>query len=103
VKVLIAGGAGYIGSTIASACLDAGVTPVIVDNLATGRREFTRDRIFYEGGIENGDLIDRVFQEHPEINAVVLCAALINVPSQSPIPSGTTGITCRIASAWCRT
>jgi len=35
-------------STIASACLDAGVTPVIVDNLATGRREFTRDRIFYE-------------------------------------------------------
>jgi UDP-glucose 4-epimerase len=88
VKVLIAGGAGYIGSTIASACLDAGVTPVIVDNLATGRREFTRDRIFYEGGIENGDLIDRVFQEHPEINAVVLCAALINVPESVSDPVG---------------
>ena len=28
-KVLIAGGAGYIGSTIASACSDAGITPVI--------------------------------------------------------------------------
>ena len=33
-KVLIAGGAGFIGSTIASACLDAGITPVILDNLS---------------------------------------------------------------------
>src|SRR5689334_8699079 len=45
-KVLIAGGAGFIGSTVASACLDAGITPVILDNLVTGRAEFTRGRIF---------------------------------------------------------
>jgi UDP-glucose 4-epimerase len=32
-KVLIAGGAGYIGSTIASACPDAGISPVILDSL----------------------------------------------------------------------
>jgi UDP-glucose 4-epimerase len=80
VKVLIAGGAGYIGSTIASACLDAGITPVIIDNLETGRREFTADRIFYEGDIEDRGVIDEVFREHPDIYAVVLCAALINVP-----------------------
>jgi UDP-glucose 4-epimerase len=86
VQVLIAGGAGYIGSTIASACLDAGITPVIIDNLVTGRREFTEGRFFYEGGIEDGELIDRVFQEHPEINAVVLCAALINVPESVENP-----------------
>ena len=41
-KVLIAGGAGFIGSTVASACLDAGITPVILDNLSTGRVEFVR-------------------------------------------------------------
>jgi UDP-glucose 4-epimerase len=40
-KVLIAGGAGFIGSTVASACLDAGISPVILDSLVTGRREFT--------------------------------------------------------------
>ena len=57
-KVLIAGGAGYIGSTIASACTDAGVTPVILDNLATGRREFTAGRVFYEGDIADGPLVD---------------------------------------------
>jgi UDP-glucose 4-epimerase len=49
VKVLIAGGAGYIGSTIASACADAGTMPVIVDSLVTGRRQFTAGRAFYQG------------------------------------------------------
>ncbi|MGW6412906.1 NAD-dependent epimerase/dehydratase family protein [Streptomyces vinaceus] len=62
--VLIAGGAGYIGSTVASACLDAGMTPVILDNLARGRREFTEGRTFYEGDIADGALIGRVFSEH---------------------------------------
>ena len=37
--VLITGGAGYIGATVASACLDAGITPVILDNLSTGRSD----------------------------------------------------------------
>ena len=80
VKVLIAGGAGFIGSTVASACLDHDITPVILDNLHTGRREFTVGRAFYEGDIADPDLLDRVFDDHPEIEAAVLCAALISVP-----------------------
>ena len=48
-KVLIAGGAGFIGSTVASACLDAGISPVILDSLVTGRREFTAGRAHYDG------------------------------------------------------
>ncbi|MFG2663995.1 UDP-glucose 4-epimerase GalE [Streptomyces sp. NPDC048387] len=86
--VLIAGGAGYIGSTVASACLDAGIDPVILDNLSRGRREFTRGRIFYEGDISDGALIDRIFSEHPEISAVVHCAALIVVPESVADPIG---------------
>jgi UDP-glucose 4-epimerase len=88
VKVLVAGGAGYIGSTIASACLDAGIDPVILDNLVTGRREFTAGRTFYEGDIADGALIDRVFAEHPDIDAVVHCAALIVVPDSVSDPVG---------------
>jgi hypothetical protein len=34
IKVLIAGGAGYIGSTIASACRDSGIQPVMLDDLS---------------------------------------------------------------------
>ena len=79
-KVLIAGGAGYIGSTVASACLDAGISPVILDSLVTGRREFTAGRVFYQGDIADGPLVDRIFAEHPDIGAVIHCAALIVVP-----------------------
>lgn len=87
-KVLIAGGAGYIGSTIASACSDAGIEPVILDNLVTGRREFAAGRAFYEGDIADGPLVDRIFAEHPEIEVVVHCAALIVVPDSVADPVG---------------
>ncbi|WP_084961651.1 UDP-glucose 4-epimerase GalE [Thermoactinospora rubra] len=87
-NVLISGGAGYIGSTIASACLDAGITPVILDSLVTGRREFADGRIFYEGDIADGALVDRIFAEHPGIEAVIHCAALIVVPDSVADPIG---------------
>jgi UDP-glucose 4-epimerase len=87
-KVLIAGGAGYIGSTIASACLDNGSTPVLLDNLSVGRREFTAGRIFYQGDIADGALVDRIFAEHPDIETVVHCAALIVVPDSVSDPVG---------------
>jgi UDP-glucose 4-epimerase len=87
-KVLIAGGAGYIGSTIASACLDAGITPVILDSLVTGRREFAAGRVLHEGDIADGGVVDRVFGEHPDIHAVIHCAALIVVPDSVADPVG---------------
>lgn len=87
-KILIAGGAGFIGSTIASACLDNGIQPVVLDSLVTGRREFTEGRIFYEGDIADGPLIDRIFAEHPDLDAVIDCAALIVVPDSVADPLG---------------
>jgi len=86
VKVLITGGAGYIGSTIASACLDSGITPIILDSLITGPREFTAGRTFYEGDINDGELIDRIFADHPDTEATVHCAALIVVPDSVADP-----------------
>lgn len=86
VKVLIAGGAGYIGSTIASACCDAGIIPVILDSLVTGRREFTAGRPFYHGDIADGPLVDRLFAEHPDIDAAIHCAGLVVVPDSVAAP-----------------
>ncbi|HOM66871.1 MAG: UDP-glucose 4-epimerase [Chloroflexi bacterium ADurb.Bin120] len=85
-KVLITGGAGYIGSTICSALLDHGHTPVILDSLVTGQLAFTRGRIFYHGDIADQDLVRQVFKDHPDITATIHCAALIVVPESVSKP-----------------
>jgi UDP-glucose 4-epimerase len=85
-KVLITGGAGYIGSTICSALKDTGHTPIILDSLITGRSEFTRGHIFYQGDIADRSLLERIFQEHPDIYATIHCAALIVVPESVARP-----------------
>jgi len=84
-KILITGGAGYIGSTVGSACEEAGHEGVVLDDLSAGRREFVRDRTFYEGDIADQDLLDRVFSEN-QIDAVVHCAAKIIVPESVDEP-----------------
>lgn len=86
VKTLISGGAGFVGSTIASACLDDGIDVVLLDNLSRGRIEFTTGRTFYHGDIAEGRLVDRIFREHRDIEAVVHCAALILVPESVEEP-----------------
>ncbi|MGA2876319.1 MAG: UDP-glucose 4-epimerase GalE [Nitrososphaerales archaeon] len=85
-KVLIAGGAGYVGSTIASACIDSDIEPIIVDSLTTGRREFTKGRTFYEGDIADQELIARIFDENSELDAAILCAAFVSVPDSISRP-----------------
>ncbi|MEV4118509.1 UDP-glucose 4-epimerase GalE [Micromonospora sp. NPDC049645] len=85
-KALIAGGAGIIGSTVASYLTDSGHEPVILDNLVTGRREFCAGRTFYEGDIADAVVVNRIFDDHPDIAAVVDCAALIVVPESVEQP-----------------
>jgi UDP-glucose 4-epimerase len=85
-KVLVTGGAGYIGSTICSALKDNGHTPIILDSLITGRVEFTREHIFYQGDIADRALLERIFQDHPDIFATIHCAALIVVPESVAKP-----------------
>ncbi|BEP12678.1 UDP-glucose 4-epimerase GalE [Acidothermaceae bacterium B102] len=87
-KVLITGGAGFIGATVATACLDAGITPVILDDFSTGRPEFVADRFSYRGDIADGTLLARVFADHPDISAAIHCAAKIVVPESVADPAG---------------
>lgn len=86
-KILLTGGAGYIGSTIAGILSDAGHEPVVLDSFLTGRREFVAGRIFYEGDIADSGLLERILHEHPEIEAAVHCAALIVVPESESNPA----------------
>src|SRR3954467_11400578 len=85
-KVLVTGGAGYIGSTTAKALEEAGHTPVILDSLLTGPRVFVRDRIFYQGDVADRDLLARVVREHPDIDCTIHMAARIVVPESVDLP-----------------
>ncbi|GAW48480.1 MULTISPECIES: UDP-glucose 4-epimerase GalE [unclassified Nocardioides] len=85
-KVLVTGGAGYIGSTTAKALEEAGHTPVILDSLLTGPLVFVKDRIFYEGDIADRALLRRIVDEHPDIDATIHMAARIVVPESVEKP-----------------
>ncbi|MHB0988716.1 MAG: UDP-glucose 4-epimerase GalE [Bellilinea sp.] len=85
-KFLITGGAGYIGSTIASAMEDSGHIPVVLDNLSVGKREFTRGRSFYQADIADQAALETIFRDHPDISAVIHCAALAIVPESVEKP-----------------
>ncbi len=85
-KVLVTGGAGYIGSTTAKALEEAGHTPVILDSLLVGPRVFAKDRIFYEGDIADRDLIARIVEDHPDLDCTIHMAARIVVPESVELP-----------------
>ena len=53
-KILIVGGAGYIGSHVAREFLDQGHSVTVYDNLSTG----TRDNLFPEERFVEGDILD---------------------------------------------
>ena len=53
-KILVVGGAGYIGSHVAREFLDSGHEVTVFDNLSSGLRE----NLFPEGRFVEGDLHD---------------------------------------------
>lgn len=68
-RILVTGGAGFIGSHIVDAYIELGHTVIIVDNLSTGVREnINPSAIFYPLDIRDYAALEEVFKrEKPEI------------------------------------
>lgn len=77
-KILVLGGAGYIGSHVCKAIAARGDTPVVFDNLSAGHRDFVRWGPLVEGDIRDGDALDHAFAAH-QPDAVMHFAASIEV------------------------
>jgi len=77
-NILIAGGAGYIGSHMCKYLYQKGFTPIVLDNLIYGHREAVRWGPFYKGNIQDKNLLSRLFLKH-EIEAVMHFAAFAYV------------------------
>jgi UDP-glucose 4-epimerase len=84
--VLVTGGAGYIGSHMVWALLDAGEDVVVLDRLSTGFRWAVPDAArFYLGDVGDRKLLPEIFAEN-NIDAVMHFAGSIAVPQSMAQP-----------------
>jgi UDP-glucose 4-epimerase len=85
-KVLVSGGAGYIGSHAVVQLLDKQYDVVVVDNLSTGHQWAVDKRApFYQGDIRNKKDLDKIFKKE-KIDVVMQFAADIVVADSEKNP-----------------
>ena len=84
-RVLVTGGAGYIGSHTCKALVAAGFEPVTLDNLTRGHREFVRWGPLEVGSLENYPGLCQVFDRHrPEAVLHFAAYAYVGESTQDP-------------------
>jgi UDP-glucose 4-epimerase len=85
-KVLVTGGAGYIGSHTVRELIECGYEVVILDTLELGNIQAIGDVKLYRESITNGVMLDRIFmQEKPE---AVIHFAAYKAPGESMTEPG---------------
>jgi UDP-glucose 4-epimerase len=86
VKILITGGAGYIGGTVTQLLLDRGHTVVVYDNLCHARRSMVpAGATFIEGDVADGKRLDDLFRDG-SFAGVMHFAALIEAGESMRFP-----------------
>ncbi len=91
-NVLVTGGAGYIGSHTCVELIEAGYTPIVIDNLSNSNPESLRrvaeitgkNVAFIEGDVRDESLLEKIFSEY-EISCAIHFAGLKAVGN--PLPS----------------
>ena len=85
-RILVTGGAGYIGSHTCKALAQAGHTPIVFDNLSSGHADAVRWGTLRVGDILDSDALDAAFT-HYRPEAVIHFAALAYVGESVTDPS----------------
>lgn len=93
-KVLITGGAGYIGAHTAVSLAATGFEPIIVDNLSRSNLSLVRglEQIvgrklhFYQADCSSASQLQSVMKEHPDIESVIHFAAFKSVSESVESP-----------------
>ena len=89
-KILVTGGAGYIGSVCVKTLCDANHSVMVLDNLSKGSKNLVDERaVFYEGDLCDTAFLDKVFSDEKP-DAVIHFAAykavgesMVNAPKYS--------------------
>jgi UDP-glucose 4-epimerase len=93
-RALVTGGAGFIGSHVVDAYVQAGLDVAIVDNLATGSRANLHSAArLYEVDIRDGAELDRVFaDERPAIVSHQAAQASVRGSMEDPLRDAATNV-----------
>lgn len=84
-KVLVCGGAGYIGSNMTAILGEAGHKPIVYDNLSSGHRKAVGNAEFIKGDLADFELLVKVLKEK-KIDAVMHFAAFIEAGESVKLP-----------------
>lgn len=85
-SVLVAGGAGYIGAHVCKKLAAEGYTPVVLDNLCTGHRDFVRWGTLVEACVSDSEAVAATVKQH-KIEAVIDLAGSIEVAESVADPA----------------
>jgi UDP-glucose 4-epimerase len=85
-RILVTGGAGYIGSVVVDQLLERGFKVVVLDDLSAGHRQaVARGASFVQGGVGNRELVESLL-ERERIEAIIHLAAFALVPESVAQP-----------------
>ena len=86
--VLVTGGAGYIGSHMVHALVEAGESVVVIDNLSTGFSAFLPEGVaLFIGDAGDENLVEGVIEQH-DIESIIHFAGSVVVPDSMRDPLG---------------
>ncbi len=84
-RILVCGGAGYIGSNMTAMLAAEGYEPVVFDNLSTGHRRAVGQADLVQGDLADYELLVKTLRKY-KIEAVMHFAALIEVGESVQLP-----------------
>jgi UDP-glucose 4-epimerase len=86
-RIIVTGGAGFIGSHVADALLLAGHNVLVLDDLSTGRRENVPAKAtFVQGDIRDASLVSKVWAEHkPEVVSHQAAQTSVAISAREPL------------------
>ncbi|WP_091736637.1 NAD-dependent epimerase/dehydratase family protein [Marininema mesophilum] len=85
-KVLVTGGAGFIGSHIVEQLLNHGYQPVVVDNLHSGKENYLQSGVpFYRLNIQDEGLMEVFERERPRVVIHHAANAKVTTSVEDPI------------------
>jgi UDP-glucose 4-epimerase len=86
-KILVTGGAGFIGSHVADALLGSGHEVLVLDDLSTGRRSNVPERAqFVQGDIRDGAVVAKVFADfQPDVVTHQAAQTSVSISTREPL------------------